>query len=406
MMLPKIPMAVARLASLLAVAATLGAPTARAQSTCTALSTGLLGPMGVALTPHGRLLVAEAGLHAANTGRLTIVEADGRQRTLLDGLPSGIADVGDASGPADVLLRGRTAFVAIGVGDVGVMGTNASGQPVRGSSVPNPNGPSSPLLSSVLAVHFSAEAERDSKGFTLSAEDQRRLAAGEVLTLTNGGADRVTLERIADMPNFVPWPHPVVAGNVQLSNPFKLALKDDVLYATDGGRNLVWRIDLQSRSLAPLVSFPSIGNPLFPGLGGPRLEAVPTGIAVDGDSLLVTLFRGAPFPPGSSTVERVGLSAGGAPHLDPPYIAGLKMAIGVVPTRVAGTSRLLVLQHASVGPFFGGPGLVLGFDGPAATPQLVSDCLSLPTAMARDGGTGRLFVTEAGGAVVTVDPAR
>ncbi len=140
MMLPEMPRAVARLASLLAVAAALGAPTARAQSTCTALSTGLLGPLGVALTPHGRLLVAEAGLHAANTGRLTIVEADGRQRTLLDGLPSGIADVGDASGPADVLLRGRTAFVAIGVGDVGVMGTNASGQPVRGSTVaPKPN---------------------------------------------------------------------------------------------------------------------------------------------------------------------------------------------------------------------------------------------------------------------------
>lgn len=390
---------------LVALAGAWAAPGAHAQATCNPLTLGLLYPMGVALTEHGRLLVAEAGRLAPNSGRLTIVEEDGRQRTLLDGLPSGVADVGDASGPSDLLLRGRTAYLLIGVGDVGVMGTSASGVPVRGSTVPNPNGPSSPLLSSILAVHVNAEAERASKGFMLTSYDHQRLAAGETVTLSNGGGDWVTLERIADFPNYVPLPHPLVAGNIRLSNPFKLAVKDDTLYATDGGRNLIWRVDLPTRAVDTVASFPAIANPLFPNVGGPTMDAVPTGITVDGDSLLVSLFRGAPFAPGSSTVERVSRFASGGVHADPPYITGLKTAIGVLPEPVAAGAGLLVLQHASVGPFFNGPGLVLRQGTPPSAPTVVANCLTRPTAIARDRQSGRLYVSEVAGTVVTIDPA-
>jgi hypothetical protein len=111
---------------------------------------------------QGRLLVfvGRAGSFAPHSGRNTrFVEPErvGAARWI-EGLPSGVNDVGAPSGPAGLLLRGRTLLVAIGVGDVGVMGRNASGVPVPGSAQVNPNGPSSPLFSSVLAIHFSAEA--------------------------------------------------------------------------------------------------------------------------------------------------------------------------------------------------------------------------------------------------------
>jgi hypothetical protein len=196
-----------------------------------------------------------------------------------------------------------------------------------------------------------------------------------------------------------------VAGNVQLSNPYKLALKDDKMFVSDGGRNLVWRVDLTTGTFDRLASFPAIANPMFPALGGPTLDAVPTGIAIDGDDVLVTLLRGAPFPPGTSTVERVSQSAGGGVHAGSPYIAGLKTAIGVLPTRTGGASGVLVLQHASAGPFFGGPGVVYKFGDPPAAPNVVANCLTRPTAMARDAGAARLYVTEIGGNLMTVAPA-
>jgi hypothetical protein len=93
---------------------------------------------------------------------------------------------------------------------------------VPGSNLPNPN-VSSPIFSSVLAIHLSASADRTRRG------SRCRRPTGD---------------------------------------------------------------------FSPLSSFPTIPNPLFPGLGGPVIEAVPTGIAYSDRQLLVTLFRGAPFAPG------------------------------------------------------------------------------------------------------------
>jgi hypothetical protein len=121
------------------------------------------------------------------------------------------------------------------------------------------------------------------------------------------------------------------------------------------------------------------------------VEAVPTGIDASGGHLLVTLFRGVPFPPGSSTVVRIDPSTG----QQAPLISGLKTAIGVFTTRERGDVSFLVLQHSSgAAPFFPGPGLVLQFDAPGGAPTVLADCLARPTSMTLDAKQGRLYVAE------------
>jgi hypothetical protein len=330
----------------------------------------------------------------ANTGRISIVNPNGIRRILLSGLPSGINDVQGVTGPQGLFMRGRTLYVAIGVGDVSVAG------PIPGSDLPNPQGPSSPLFSSVLAIHFSSHVENTTAGFTLSSDDQNLLAAGGKLTLSHGGGDEITIELIANFPNYVPKPLPLVPENIGHSNPFGLVAVGDQLYVTDGGQNKLWQVDLPTGSFRTLTEFPVVANPLFSsgGPGGPTEEAVPTGITYSGGRLLVALFRGAPFAPGTSTVEQVDPVTGG--HSG--FISGLKTAIATLPVKDRGNTDYLVLQHASTGPFFASPGLLLHFASPTSPGVLLTNCLVLPTAMALDEKTGNLYVTELGGQIVAI----
>lgn len=93
--------------------------TAQASAQCTQVISGLREPLGTALSNQGNLLVSETGTSAPNSGRISILDASGNRRTLLDGLPSAINDVNEPSGPAGLFMRGRILYVAIGVGDVG-----------------------------------------------------------------------------------------------------------------------------------------------------------------------------------------------------------------------------------------------------------------------------------------------
>jgi hypothetical protein len=371
-------------------------PAASAYSQCADVISGLREPLGTALTNQGNLLVSETGTVALNSGRISIVDANGNRRTLLAGLPSAINDVNEPSGPAGIFMRGRTLYVAMGTGDVGRPG------PFPGTTIPNPNPVSSPIFSSILGIQFSAKAENSTSGFALTPANQQALANGETLVLSNGVGDSIKIRLIVDFPNYVSFPLPTFAGNIQLSNPYGLTAVDDVLYVTDGGRNRVWAVDLLTGSFSTLVTFPPIPNPLF-GIvpaGGPFLDAVPTGIAASGDKLLVTLLRGVPFPPNTSTVEEIDPVA--ATHT--PFITGLKTAIDVMPIVEDTGTRYLVLQHASAGPSFGSPGLVLEFNVPAGPPTVVTNCLIRPTSMARDNKTGTLYVSEYGGRVVAITP--
>jgi hypothetical protein len=377
----------------LLLAALSPASPAHAAGQCTVITDELLKPAGSALTPLGSLLVAESGTRAPNTGRLSIVGRDGLRRTLLDGLPSGIADVGDVSGPSGMALRGRTLYLLNSVGDVGIAG------PAGGTVLPNPAGPSSPLMSSLIAVHFSAAAETSGASFSLTPDDHQRIAAGETVALDGPGGG-LSVRLVADFPNSIPFPLPFLPQNLKLSNPFGVALMGELAFVTDGGRNLVWRVELASGAVEPLVEFPNIPNPLFgvPGLPPlPTTEAVPTGIAAADDRLLVALFRGAPFAPGTSTVQRVHPVTGA----DELLIGGMKTLIDVLP--LGGDRGLLVLQHASApAPFFAGPGRVLHYRDPALPPEVVADCLERPVAMTLDRREDRLLVTDFSGRLLAV----
>ena len=343
--------------------------------------TGLRRPLGIAPTNQGNLLVAETGTFTPHSGRISILGLDGTRRTLIDGLPSGVNDVAEPAGPAGLIVRGRTMYVLIGIGD------SVLPAPIPTRHLANP-AVSSPIFSSVLAIHFSAHVEQTTRGFTLSLADQHTLASGNHVMLSNGRGDTIALELIADFPDYVPDPLPGNPAIVRGSNPFGLVLgPNETLYVTDGGRNLVWSVDLASRTHTILTTFPPIPNPV-PGFG-PFVEAVPTGIAYAGERLLVTLFRGVPFPAGTSTVVEIDPATGGQATL----IGGLKTAIDVTP--LTGSESYLVLQHSSgPGPFFGGPGVLLGFDSPSAPAQLLVDCLDRPTTMWLDSRNGMLYVAE------------
>jgi hypothetical protein len=380
------------LALALAVAAALPAAV-QAQGQCRPVLSGLRLPVAGLMTGYGNLLVAEAGTGAAGSGRISIVDRHGHRRTLIDGLPSAPADVGTPSGPSGMFARADTLYLVMGTGDTGIAG------PRPGSTLPNPAGPSSPIFSSVLALSFDYHpaTEIRTTGFRMTSANQNSLAAHRTVWLRDRRGYRMSVRMVADFPNYAATPLPDVPGNISLSNPFGIAGIGRSLYVTDGGRNLAWKVDAPTGRVSELVHFPDIPNPLFPQVGGPTMQAVPTGIAVSKDGLLVSLLRGAPFATGTSTIERIDPATGG----DTSLIPGLTTAIDVIPLR-GRHDPLLVLEHSSSGPFFSGPGTVLRFNGAASTPSTVADCLTLPTSMTLDERTHRLYFTGEDGSLARV----
>jgi hypothetical protein len=87
---------------------------------------------------------------------------------------------------------------------------------------------------------------------------------------------------------------------------------------------------------------------------------------------------------------------------DIPFITGLTTAIDILPIKEKGETNYLVLQFASAGPFFQGPGLVLRFSDPAGSPTVIADCLTAPTSMTLNKKTGTLYVSEGSGRIVAI----
>lgn len=363
---------------------------AQANAQCSELASGLRMPLGVARSNLDNLIVSETGTRSLHTGRISIVDVSGNRRTLLDGLPSAINDVNEQAGPAGLFMRGRTLYVAIGIGD----GIQAGPFPRR--AVGNPN-PSSPIFSSVLALHFSASTEQTTSGFALTTSDQAALGNGDKVTLNDASGNKLGIQMIADFPNFTPNPLPTFPPNVRGSNPFDLVVVDDQVYVTDGGQNIVRQVDIPSGTFTTLAAFAPIPNTT--GVGGPVIEAVPTGIRyADDGQLFVTLFRGVPFPPGVSQVVTVDPVTGAQSS----FISGRKNAIDVLSIKDGDDTDYLVLQHASAGLFFASPGQVLRFETPTDAPTLVAGCLTRPTSMVLDENAGTLYVTEVGGRLVAI----
>jgi hypothetical protein len=356
-----------------------------AQCPTSVLASDLRAPTKIILSQNGNLLVAEQG-NGPNTGRISILDpSSGERRTLLDGLPSGINNLGGfpaPSGPSGLAMRGRTLFIAIGVGDAALLG------PLPGTEMPNPN-LSSPILSSVLEVHFSANAENISSGFTLTKADQSALKSGAKLVLDNGAGDKLTIKLLADFPDVMPAPRPDLPDNTVSSNPFGVVVTGNLLYVVDASFNLIWTVQLNTGATAVLTRFASLPNPLFP-FGPPAVEPVPDSIHLFGGQFLVTLLSGFPFPPDVAQVRTVDPHTGG----DEPFITGLTSAIDVLPVKTRGGEDEFLTLEFSTDQLAQAPGKLQLFTSPAGPPAVIADCLITPTSMALDPKTGSLFVTE------------
>lgn len=365
------------LSSLLAIAF-FAVGMAQAQTT-SVFTTGLSQPAKITQTPLGNFLVTET-LGPPNSGRISIIDQNGNRRTLIDGLPSGISAEGP-SGPTGIEIRGRTLFVAIGEGDGVLPG------PVAGTQVPNPN-PSSPLLSSVLEIHLSAKVERFTQGFSLSLADQNVLANGGTVTLNNGNVDSMRINLLVDFPNSVPNPLPFFTPNVRQSNPFALAANEQDLYVADAGMNAVIKVNIASGERQTLMTFPPRPNPLP--FGPPFIEAVPDGIRLAGNQLLVTLLTGFPFVPGLSEVKQIDIRTGDSRTI----VGGRSSAIDVLPEarQMSARGQYYVLEF-STNLRTGEPGQLL-LVRPPFSPSVIASGLIAPSGMIRDAESGDIFITE------------
>lgn len=352
---------------------------ASAQSATTSVfAAGLRAPTKIITSPKGNLVVAEQG-NGPNTGRISILDLNGNRRTLLDGLPSGIAPPENApSGPAGLAFRGRTLFVVIGQGDATLSG------PIPGTDVPNPN-PSSPFCSSVLSVRLSPQAEETTQGFTMTFDDQLALQNRGFVKLTDAAGNQLLIEVVINFPDFT---SDFPSSAVRPSNPFGIVVKGNILYVVDAGQNAVYEVDSEAGSYRTLIRFQARQNPLP--IGPPFIDAVPNSIRLVGKSLLVSFLTGFPFPAGLADVRKIRL----VNTANEPFIGGLNSAIDVLPVKNASGGDQFYTLEFSADMLANTPGRLSRFspeDGSLTV--LVSNLIS-PTSLTQDPVTGDLFVTQ------------
>lgn len=344
------------------------------------VTAGLGFPYKSAVTSWGNILVAESN-SGHNDGELTLVAAWGGQFRLLSGLPSGVAPEGSPLGPTAVGYAVSTVYITIGEGD-------SKGPAASPAQACNPQGLTSPIWSSLVAATFTPPPDAIREGFELSAANIQTLADGHTVELANDAGEEVSLRLVADFNNFIPDPVLVV----RQANTYALAVDghlteadlaefgyaganpEDVeflaqnepnsalgqrlierttIYVVDAGMNTVTAVSAASGRAAVLARFAKIPNPLFPSLGGPVMDPVPTSVRVDGDSLLVTLLAGFPFPPGESRVMRVDKATGAVSEV----VSGLSMSTDVVEAEGA-----LYVLNLSTDFLAGAPGRIVRYD--------------------------------------------
>lgn len=355
--------------------------------TPTVIASGLQVPYRVMVTPRGSLLVSEGGTEN-NGGRLSVVTRGGNRTTLLAGLPSGKNTESQAFiGPTGLAYRNRILYIVISNGDSDVAG------PTPGTTIPNPKGTASPLLSSVLAVRFSAEIDMLTGPFTLTAKDHQTVADGDVVTLTSGG-DRAEVALLANFQDFTPSATTIYKH----SDPYAITFDPnsrEYLYVVDAGQDSVVRIHRETGRMRTVLRIPPIPSSAP---GPPVSDPVPNAITPYGNDLLITQLTGFPFTTG---VSRVSLFDTRSRTLTP-FITSLTNAMQVlyIP-RGAERPRFLVLEFSnnflSTPP---GPGRLLLYDTAAGRPLV--EGLPAPTSMDYDSTSGEVFITDLTGRLVSV----
>ncbi len=377
------------------------------------LVAGTQAPFKLARTPGGNFLLAESGT-GANDGSVSLISIWGQRFNLLGGLPSGTGPQGDPLGPTAVGDAHRTIYIVIGEGDI----LGQSTDPPR--QVPNPNGPSSPIFSSIIRARFDPVPDGIRTGFELTADNIAALADGLEVSLTNLQGEHVSLLLLADFPDTLPDPvltvrnsNPFavtvagsltpedltefgVAGSVAGANFFARLNPDTPigqrleertkLYLVNAGMNTVSEVSASTGRWKVITRFPPLPNPAFPGLGGPVVDVVPTGAVARADgTLLVSVLSGFPFVSGNSRVYSVNPATGDFT----PFIEGLTSATNVI--EVGGAIYVLEISSNLLA---GEPGRLLRFASPTASPTVVVGGLIGPTGLAYEPTRNELLVSE------------
>lgn len=348
--------------------------------------TGLKAPGKIIYVPNpGYFLVSESGdVQVPNSGRISLITEQGERFTLLDGLPSGPATPnGDVSGPSAMWLEGDHLFIAIGAGNEVLNG------PFPGTEIPNPN-PNSPLFSSVLVLLFHHEGFQPTDyNYQLMPADHARLASGETLILGNN-VPQAAVRVVANFPDFTPEPRPNFSGNVRSSNPFGIVYTpNNTLYVSDAAQNNIRTVNPINGTIGTLITFPPRPNPNMPPIP-PFIDAVPDGLRLFGNQLLVPLLTGAPFIQGFSEIRSIDLMTG----TNSPFITGLTSAIDVLPVSCGKSCDQFYTLEVSTNLPMGAPGRMQLFTSPSGTPNTIVSNLISPTSMAFHSPSGDIFVTE------------
>jgi hypothetical protein len=349
------------------------------------LVTGLQGPQKIILTPQGNLLVSETSM-SPNSARVSFVTRGGSRTTLLDGLPSGIeVTLAGGSGPTAMALRERTLYVAMGGGDSERRGPAPT-------SVHNPEGSSSPIFASVLAVRFNLDLDAIGGPFPLTVAHQRTLTDGGEVEISDnkGGTARISL--LARFPISEPQPNVLY----RFSNPWGMALTEDgaTLWVTDASMNALVRVDTATGRWRRIARFPPLPNPTP--VGPPVVDAVPTSVRIFGGQLLVSFLTGFPFVPGNARVLAINPETGATQ----PFIFWRTSVTDILwRPRPSGRPQFFVLefsQNQSAQP--PPPGRLLTYDGPE--PQVLVPVLITPVSLAYDAATQDLFILELRGQIL------
>jgi hypothetical protein len=378
------------------------------------LSAGTQTPFQLTRTPGGNFVLAESGT-GVNDGRISLVSLWGNRYNLLGGLPSGFVPEGDAIGPTAVADAHSTLYIVIGEGDV------RGPSPGPPQEVPNPDGLSSPIFSSIIRARFTPVPDGIRTGFELTAADVDALADGNEITLQNDSGEEVQLLLLVDFPDLLPDP----VKSVRNSNPFAAAIVGSLttedltefgfegtsleganfyarlnwdtpighrleerskIYVVNAGMDTVTEVAASTGRSRVITRFPPVTNPLFPGLGGPVTDAVPTTIFVRADgALLVTTLTGFPFAAGVAKVYSVDPVSGAFT----PWIEGLTTATNVI--EVGGATYVLEISTDFLA---GEPGRLLRFESPSATPTVLAGGLIGPTGLAYEPMRNELIVSE------------
>ncbi len=362
-----------------------------AQCPGSVVTNGLNGPNKLIQTPSGNLLVAESGIQAPNTGRISIVGLDGTRRTVLDGLPSGRNAEGKFTGTQALFQSGRMLYVLTGEGDSTLSG------PIIGTEVPNPV-PSSPIASSVLAVQFTGSAESIVNGFALTLSNQESLKSGQSLNFSNGGNDGLSIRLLADLPDYVADPLPYYPQNVRPTVPSSIVGTGNDLFIADSGRNAIFRIDISTGRVSLLTSFPTIPNPTS--IGPANIDAVPSSIHELDSDLLVTLMRGYPYLSGNSSVVRVNKKTGEISR----YMDGWTTLVDVWTVKAKGWYNVFTLEY-SLDLATDQPGRFQRFETASFPAVPISTCLNRPSGFVRDEKSGAFYITESTtGKIIRINP--